>query len=125
MEVTAEEVRAGGRPDDPPRGAAAEAAGAGAEGERAEAIGQLLRGRAGQEDGIRPKVHALWVIRDSVEFIFSCRQPAMCRKFNTLPNTLSQINNTESTPILTILSVFTVRLNLARNFELSFAYSGS
>ena len=40
MEVAAEEVRARGRSDDPPRGAAAEAAGA--EGERAEAVGQLL-----------------------------------------------------------------------------------
>ena len=53
MAVAAEEVRARGRPDDPPRGAAAEAAGA--EG-GAEAVGQLLRGRAGQKDGLSQEV---------------------------------------------------------------------
>ena len=48
VEVAAEKVRARGGPDDSPRGAADHA-------ERAEAIGELVRGSAGQEDGVRQK----------------------------------------------------------------------
>ena len=48
MEVAAEKMRARGGPDDSPRGAADHAA---AEGE--EAVGDLVRGGAGQEDGLR------------------------------------------------------------------------
>ena len=52
MEVAAEKVRARGGPDDSRRGAADHAEGA-------EAIGELVRGSAGQEDGVRQKATTL------------------------------------------------------------------
>ena len=52
VEVAAEKVRARGGPDDSPRGAAT----AEGKGEGAEAVRELVRGRARQEDGLCQEV---------------------------------------------------------------------
>ena len=70
VEVAAEKVRARGGPDDSPRGTADHAEGA-------EAVGELVRGSAGQEDGVRQKERNLFPHLDfgaNFKFFVLCRK---------------------------------------------------